>query len=173
MAWRRPQPPQMMFPARMIFPSSSSTSPAADAPDVHDSLRILHAEAFPTGVVRWQQVFRQVVESTLRRPLGQRGPCVPCSGSMCRKSCLKTVRASSAKAPASSTPVEKRHLPPQSSTTGHALGGIGLILRPFGFEQDVAADPQRIIHRLQPGRELFPFRMAEVNRAGSPAPAPR
>ena len=88
-------------------------------------------------------------------------------GSKWRKSRASDCREISASAPASSTPVGP---PPTTTNVSSALraGRIGLALGVLEREQHAAADLQRILERLQSGRERAPLVVAEVGvgRAG-------
>ena len=87
-------------------------------------------------------------------------------GSIERKSLTRTWREISAIAPASSTPVGP---PPTTTNVSRSLlaGRVGLALRLLEGEQDAAADLDRVLERLQPGRVLLPVVVAEVRVSGA------
>ena len=86
-------------------------------------------------------------------------------GSMARKSLTSTVRAMSASAPASSTPVG----PPPTITkvmSGSALRVVGLVLGPLEREQHAPPDLERVLERSSmPGASGCPLLVAEVGVA--------
>ena len=88
-------------------------------------------------------------------------------GSKCRKSRASDCREISASAPAISTPVGP---PPMTTNVSSALAParIGLALGALERQQHAAADLERVLERLQAGRDRAPLVVAEVRvrRAG-------
>ncbi len=148
---------QRIVPARMISPVTSSTSPARMA---------FTCSAVRTCTPSFSSWRCALADKSGGKCASTRGePSMrmmrACVGSMCRKSPAKTVRASSAKAPASSTPVGP---PPTMTMVKSRSCSVmsGSVSAFFKREQNITANAERVVERFEAGRKLFPFGMAEI-----------
>ena len=86
--------------------------------------------------------------------------------SMWRKSRVSVCRAISASVPASSAPVGPAPITAnvrQASRSASLVGGFRL----FEGGQHAAPDQERVVERLEPGRELLPLIVSEVGVRGA------